>query len=110
MVQFLVSLVVAIGVLLWWVPSPQAEEKTYFGTVIEVDNKNKVLKVVTTEGAMIEVAADAKAATHMDKIPLNSLIDLTVEIRTGAKPTIKSWKMAQAQSPCRVFDGSRCIP
>jgi len=98
------------GLLTQWVGTGSAEERAYFGTVIEVDAKSRVLKVISTDGAMLEVLADGKAAEHLDKIPLNSLIDLTVEIKTGTKPVIKSWKMAQAQSPCRIFDGSRCIP
>lgn len=109
--RFLGTLVVAVIVLLAWEASPaSAEEKAYLGTVIGIDTKAKTLKVVTLDGAMVEVAADGKAAEHLDKIPLNSLIDLTVEIKAGAKPVITSWKMAQAQSPCRIFDGSRCIP
>ena len=111
MVRVLVTLVVAAAVLfLWEAPSTWAEERAYLGTVMEVDAKNKNLKVVTTDGALIEVKADGKAAEHLGQIPLNSLIDLTVEIKAGTKPVIKSWKMAQAQSPCRIFDGSRCIP
>jgi hypothetical protein len=99
-----------LGLLLQWVGTGLAEEKGYFGTVIGLDAKNKILRVVTTDGVMLEVTADGKAAEHLNKIPLNSLIDLTVEVKAGAKPTIKRWKMAQAQSPCRVFDGSNCAP
>lgn len=87
-----------------------AQERTYFGTVIEVNLQAKTLKVVSLDGAVVEVKAVGKAAEHLDKIQLNSLIDLTVEVKAGAKPTIKRWKMTQAQSPCRIFDGSRCIP
>ena len=103
-------LIALLGLLTQWVGTGFAEERAYLGTVIEVDAKSRVLKVISTDGAMLEVLADGKAAEHLDKIPLNSLIDLTVEIKTGTKPVIKSWKMAQAQSPCRIFDGSRCIP
>ena len=105
----------AVVIALWCllaqgVGTGSAEERAYFGTVIEVDTKSRVLKVISTDGAMLEVLADGKAAEHLDKIPLNSLIDLMVEVKSGSKPRIKSWKMAQAQSPCRIFDGSRCIP
>ncbi len=49
--------------------------EAYFGTVIEVDAKRRTLKVISTDGVMLEVLADGKAAEHLDKIPVNSLID-----------------------------------
>jgi hypothetical protein len=86
------------------------KEKAYYGTVIAIDAKAKTLKLVTNDGVMVDVAAEDKAARHLDKIPLNSLIDLKVEMRDGAPPLVISWKMAQAQSPCRIFDGKMCVP
>jgi hypothetical protein len=103
-------LIALLGLLTQWVGTGFAEERAYLGTVIQVDTKSRVLKVISTDGAMLEVLADGKAAEHLDQIPLNSLIDLVVEVKPGSKPRIKSWKMAQAQSPCRIFDGSNCIP
>ena len=111
MVRVLVTLVVAVVVLfLWEAPSTWAEERTYLGTVLEVNLEAKTVKIISHDGVLMDVKADGKAAEQLGQIPLNSLIDLTVEIKTGTKPVIKSWKMAQAQSPCRIFDGSRCIP
>ncbi len=110
MVRVLVALLVAVGVLMWWAPLGHAEERTYLGTVLEVNLEAKTLRIISNDGVLLDVKADGKAAEHVGQIPLNSLIDLTVEIKAGAKPVIKSWKMAQAQSPCRIFDGSRCIP
>ena len=90
---------------------PKAEkEKSYYGTVIAIDPNAKTLKLVTNDGVMVDLAAEDKAAKHLDKIPLNSLIDVIVEMRQGAPPLVKSWKMAQAQSPCRLFDGKMCTP
>jgi hypothetical protein len=86
------------------------KEKAYYGTVVAMDQNAKTLKLVTNDGVMVDVVAEGKAAKHLDKIPPNSLIDIKVEMRDGAPPLIKSWKMAQAQSPCRVFDGSMCAP
>lgn len=111
--RFLGALIVAVIVLLAlaWEASPaSAEEKAYLGTVLEVNVEAKTFKIISHDGALIEVKADGKAAEHLGQIPLNSLIDVTVEMKGAKKPTIKSWKMAQAQSPCRIFDGSRCIP
>jgi hypothetical protein len=86
------------------------KEKAIYGTVISIDPAAKTLKLIGTDGVMLDVAAEDKAAKHLDKIPLNSLIDLMVEMRDGAPPLVKSWKMAQAKSPCRVFDGKMCVP
>jgi hypothetical protein len=90
-------------------PKPE-KEKAYYGTVIAIDPTTKTLKLVTNDGVMVDIAAEDKAAKHLDKIPLNSLIDVIVEMREGAPPLVKSWKMAQAQSPCRIFDGKMCTP
>jgi hypothetical protein len=86
------------------------KEKAYYGTVVAIDANTKMVKLVTNDGVMVDIAAEGKAAKHLDKIPPNTLIDMNVEMRDGAAPLIKSWKMAQAQSPCRVFDGSMCAP
>jgi hypothetical protein len=88
----------------------KSNEKAYYGTVIAIDAEAKTLKLIGTDGVMLDLAAEDKAAKHLDKIPLNSLIDLMVEVREGAPPLVKSWKMAQAKSPCRVFDGKMCNP
>jgi hypothetical protein len=86
------------------------KEKAYYGTVIAIDPSTKTLKLITNDGVMVDLAAEDKAAKHLDKIPLNSLIDVKVEMREGAPALVKSWKMAQAQSPCRIFDGRMCTP
>jgi hypothetical protein len=86
------------------------KEKSYYGTVIAIDSNTKTVKLVTNDGVMVDLAAEDKAAKHLDKIPLNSLIDVIVEMREGAPPLVKSWKMAQAKSPCRIFDGKMCTP
>lgn len=86
------------------------KEKAYYGTVVAMDPAKGTLKLITNDGAMVDLAAEGKAAKHLEKIPLNTLIDVVVEMRDGAPSLIKSWKMAQAQSPCRVFDGSMCAP
>jgi hypothetical protein len=90
--------------------SKESKEKAYYGTVIAIDPEAKTLKLIGTDGVMVDLVAEDKAAKHLDMIPLNSLIDLIVEMRAGAPPVVKSWKMAQAKSPCRVFDGKMCTP
>ncbi len=91
-------------------PEKSDKEKSYYGTVLAVNKDTKILKLIGNDGSMVDLAAEDKAAKHLDKIPLNSLIDITVEMRDGALPVIKSWKMAQAQSSCRIFDGKMCTP
>lgn len=110
MVRVLVSVLVAVVVLLWEASPASAEEKAYLGTVLEVNLEAKTVKIISHDGAVIDVKADGKAGEHLGQIPLNSLIDVTVEMKGANKPIIKAWKMVQAQSPCRIFDGSRCIP
>ena len=109
MSRILVGTVVAVCALLFGMPSSGAE-KSYYGTVIHVETRSNVMKVITNDGAMIEVVADGMAAKHLDKIPLNTLIDITVEVQPDGKLVIKTWKMAQALSPCRIFDGKTCTP
>jgi hypothetical protein len=107
--HILIAVLVAVTVLFCGMPS-WAAEKAYLGTVISIDMNAKVLQVITNDGAMIQVTAEGKAAKHMDKIPLNSLIDLVVEVQGDGKLMVKSWKMPQGSSPCRVFDGATCAP
>jgi hypothetical protein len=104
------SLVWASGLSAAQEPPKSDKEKSYYGTVIAIDANAKTLKLISNDGAMVDLAAEDKAAKHLDKIPLNTLIDIQVEMREGAPALIKSWKMAQAQSPCRIFDGKMCAP
>lgn len=106
----LVALSVALSMIIPPAPNAAAAEKTYLGTVIEIDQNAKTMKVITNDGAMLDVLTDGKAATHLDKIPLNSMIDITIELQEGAKPMVKAWKIPSAKSPCRVFDGKMCAP
>ncbi len=108
----LVAIVFCAGITLTAFPAEDLKpnEKAVYGTVIAIDPEAKTLKLIGTDGVMLDVVAEDKAAKHLDKIPLNSLIDLIVEMRAGAPPVVKSWKMAQAKSPCRVFDGKMCNP
>jgi hypothetical protein len=104
-----IGVLVAVFLLFGGV-SAWAAEKAYLGTVLSIDMNTKVLQLVTNDGAMINVTAEDKAAKHLDKIPLNSLIDLVVEEQADGKLTVKSWKMPQGKSPCRLFNGSMCAP
>jgi hypothetical protein len=110
-------LLIALGLL--WGNAPAVvnaeqeksdKEKSYYGTVIAIDRNANTVKLITNDGVLVDVAAEDKAAKHLDKIPMNTLIDMVVELRSGALPLIKTWKMAQAQSPCRIFDGKMCTP
>ena len=106
----LAATVVAVSVLVCGMPFASAAEKAYLGTVIAVDLEKKEMQVITNDGAIIHVVAEDKAAKHLDKIPLNTMIDIKVEVPEKGKPTVKSWTMAQAKSPCRIFDGKMCTP
>ncbi len=108
---FLTAMAFCAGITLTvFSAEPTSNEKAYYGTVIVIDPEAKTMKLIGTDGVMVDLAAEDQAAKHLDKIPLNSLIDLMVEMREGALPLVKSWKMAQAKSPCRVFDGKMCTP
>lgn len=112
LVVFLLATILSEGMILTALSAEddKANEKAYYGTVIAINADAKTLQLIGTDGVMVDLAAEDKAAKHLDKIPLNSLIDLMVEMREGAPPLVKSWKMAQAKSPCRVFDGKMCSP
>ena len=112
LVVFLLAIVFCAGITLtaFAAEDVKSNEKAVYGTVIAIDPQAKTLKLIGTDGVMLDVAAEDKAAKQLEKIPLNSLIDLIVEMREGAPPLVKSWKMAQAKSPCRVFDGKMCTP
>jgi hypothetical protein len=117
MKRILGVLLISVGLIAWTTssaftaePEKADNEKAYYGTVIAIDPNAKTLKLITNDGVMVDLVAEDKAARHLDKIPLNSLIDLKVELRDSAPGLVKSWKMAQAQSPCRIFDGKMCTP
>lgn len=101
-------ILLALGLLcLAWVAQADAEEKSYYSPIIMVDLQKGWL-VISNSGAVFAVEASPEAKPHLEKLPTSGLIDVVVEIREGAPPLLKRWKLASGESSCKVFDGKTC--
>lgn len=85
-----------------------AVEKSFYSPIIFVDTE-KGLVVISTHSGVIAVEASEAAKPHLDQLPVNGMIDITVVSREGGKfPLIKSWTVAAGESRCKHFDGKSC--
>lgn len=85
-----------------------AVEKSFYSPIIYVDTE-KGLVVISTHSGVIAVQATEAAKPHLDQLPVNGMIDITVVHRGADKlPLIKSWTVAAGESRCKHFDGNTC--
>lgn len=85
-----------------------AVEKSFYSPIIYVDTE-KGLVVISTHSGVIAVQASQAAKPHLDQLPVNGMIDITVVHRGKDElPLIKSWKVASGKSQCKHFDGKSC--
>ena len=84
-----------------------AEEKSIFSPIIHVD-KEKGFIVVSADAKVFPVEVGEAAKPHLDKLPVSGMIDMVVELRPGANPLLKKWKLAGGESSCKEFDGKTC--
>lgn len=90
-----------------WVGPAAAEEKSIYSPVISV-NKEKGYIIVSSDSGVIAVELPEAAKPHLDKLPVQGMIDIVVELRPGNTPLLKSWKVAGGESACKIFDGKTC--
>lgn len=101
------TLLVAALLCLTWVAPAGAEERSIYSPIIQID-KEKGWLIVSNSGAVFAVEASEAARPHLEKLPVSGLIDIVVEVRPGAPPLLKSWKVASGESSCKIFDGKTC--
>lgn len=87
------------------------KEASIYSPIIQVipDHNGKGFIRVSTSGGVMWVEASEAAKPHLTKLPVGSLIDLTIVFRGKPNPpVIKSWKLASGKSTCKEFDGKVC--
>lgn len=90
-----------------WSGVALAEDKSFFSPIIFVD-KEKGYIVVSADGKVFAVEVPETAKPHLSKLPISGMIDIVVEVRPGAAPLLKTWKVAGGESACKHFDGKTC--
>lgn len=86
----------------------QAEDKSYYSPVINIDTENHRI-LISKLGGVFYIDVPEAARPHMEKLPLSGLVDFVVEIRgEGEMPLIKSWKVKSGESACMFFNGKEC--
>jgi hypothetical protein len=90
-----------------WLTSAVAEDKSIYSPLIHVD-KEKGFILVSSDAGIIAVEASEAAKPHLAKLPASGMIDIVVELRPQKPPLLKSWKLAAGESDCKHFDGKTC--
>lgn len=86
----------------------QAEDKSYYSPVINIDTENHRI-LISKLGGVFYIDVPEAARPHMEKLPLSGLVDFVVEMRgEGEMPLIKTWKVKSGESACMFFNGKEC--
>ena len=86
----------------------QAEDKSYYSPVINIDTENHRI-LISKLGGVFYIDVPEAARPHMEKLPLSGLVDFVVEMRgEGEMPLIKTWKVKSGESTCMFFNGKEC--
>ena len=86
----------------------QAEDKSYYSPVINIDTENHRI-LISKLGGVFYIDVPEAAPPHMEKLPLSGLVDFVVEMRgEGEMPLIKTWKVKSGESTCMFFNGKEC--
>ena len=97
-----------LGLLLCLAVAAQAEDKSFYSPVIQVDKDNKRV-LISTLGSVFYIEVPEAGQPHMDKLPISGLVDFVVEMRgDGQMPLIKTWKVKSGESSCMYFNGKEC--
>jgi hypothetical protein len=85
-----------------------AEDKSYYSPVIQIDKENHRI-LISTLGSVFYIEVPESGQPHMEKLPISGLVDFVVEMRgNGQMPMIKTWKVKSGESTCMYFNGKEC--
>lgn len=86
----------------------QAEDKSFYSPVIQVDTENHRV-LISKLGGVFYIDVPEAARPHMEKLPVSGLVDFVVEMRGDDQmPLIKTWKVKSGESTCMYFNGKEC--
>ena len=94
--------------LLLWAALANAEDKSFYSPVIQVDKENHRI-LISTLGSVFYIEVPEAGQPHMEKVPISGLVDFVVEMRgNGEMPMIKTSKVKSGESTCMYFKAKEC--
>ena len=91
-------------------PKPQSEElvKSYYSPIVRLE-ADKGFLLITTGSGILWIQVEDSAKPHLKTLAVGDMIDVIVQFRpNNLPPLLKTWKLAQSESPCKIFDGVNC--
>ncbi len=105
---FIRTILLAAAFVILVAARSQAEDKSYYSPVINIDTENHRI-LISKLGGVFYIDVPEAARPHMEKLPLSGLVDFVVEMRgEGEMPVIKTWKVKSGESTCMFFNGKEC--
>lgn len=105
---FIRTILLAAAFVILVAARSQAEDKSYYSPVINIDSENHRI-LISKLGGVFYIDVPEAARPHMEKLPLSGLVDFVVEMRgEGEMPVIKTWKVKSGESTCMFFNGKEC--
>ncbi len=105
---FIRTILLAAAFVILGAARSQAEDKSYYSPVINIDSENHRI-LISKLGGVFYIDVPEAARPHMEKLPLSGLVDFVVEMRgEGEMPVIKTWKVKSGESTCMFFNGKEC--
>ena len=82
--------------------------KSYYSPILKLEADNGYFLISSDSGIQwIQVEDNAKP--HLKTLEVGDMIDVVIQFRPGnVPPLLKSWKLANSSSSCKIFDGKTC--
>ena len=114
----LISLLALLCIVFWSIaafaeeaqPEPKSEGpvKSYYSPIVRLEAEKGFL-LITTDSGILWIQVEDSAKPHLKTLAVGDMIDVIVQFRSNnLPPLLKTWKLAQSQSPCKIFDGVNC--
>lgn len=82
--------------------------KSFYSPIIRIEPE-KGFFLISTGSGILWVQVEDHVKEHLKTLARGDMIDVVVEFRpNNLPPLLKSWKLAQSESPCKIFDGKTC--
>ena len=103
----LILLILFIGPSFTFAQQP-GQVKSYYSPIVRLE-PDKGFLLITTDSGILWVQVEDIVKPHLRELGVGDMIDVTVQFRPdNLPPILKSWKLAQSGSPCKIFDGKTC--
>ena len=105
---FIRTILLTAAILILVAAQSQAEDKSYYSPVIQIDTENHRI-LISKLGGVFYIDVPEAGRPHMEKLPISGLVDFLVEWKgEDQMPVIKSWKVKSGESTCMFFNGKEC--